>query len=156
MKAEVHDTWKYDHADEMSKWKIYNTAAAMAINEFEYQVEDTVLIEAKKNKNYKIAHNNKYVILLLETIQNVVNKGEYGGKRDSIVTNLDLTRYFLIWQQQDFDVTTFTKTTKQKYEALVANVGNMPFGENAMIVVLYEYKNRNNSKPKNGDNSQEK
>ena len=149
MKAEVHDTWKCDHSDEMSEWKIYNTASAMAINEFEYQVEDTVLIEAKKNVNYKIAHKNKNVILLLDTIQNVVNKGEYGGKRDSIVTNLDLLRYFHTWQQQDNDVTTFTKTTKQKYEALVANVGNMPFGENAMLVVLYEYKNRNNSNSNN-------
>ena len=27
----------------------------------------------------------------------------------------------------------------------MANVGNMPFGETAMLVVLYEYKNRNNS-----------
>ena len=117
----------------------------MAINEFEYQVEDTVLIEAKKNKNYKLAHTNKDVILLLETIQNVVNKGEYGGKRDSVVTNLDLTRFFLTWQQQDMDVPTYTKTSKQKYESLVANMGNMPFGEIAMLVILHDYKNRNNS-----------
>ena len=94
------------------------------------------MIEAKKNKNYKLAHNNKDVILLLETIQNVVNKGEYGGKRDNIVTNLEIARTFLTWQQQDMDVTTFTKKTKQKYESLVANVGNMPFGETEMLVVL--------------------
>jgi len=128
-KAEIHDTWKYDHQYEMGEWRTYDTAAAMAINEFEYQVEDAVVIEAKKNKNYKIAHTNKDVILLLVTIQNVVNKGEYGGKRDSIVTNLELSRLFLTWQQQEADVTTFTKTTKQRYESLVANVGNMPFGE---------------------------
>ena len=140
MKAEVHDTWKYDHADEMTEWRVYNTAAAMAINEFEYQVEDTVLIEAKKNVNYKIAHKNKNVILLLDTIQNVVNKGEYGGKRDSVVTNLDLTRDFLTWQQRDMDVTTYTKTTKQKYKSLMANVGNIPFGETAMPVVLHDNK----------------
>ena len=68
-----------------------------------------VLIEAKKNKNYKLARNNKDVILLLETIQNVANKGEYSKKHDSIFTNLELARFFLIWQQQDIDVTTFTK-----------------------------------------------
>ena len=81
----------------MLEWRTYYTTAAMAINEFEYQVEDAVVIEAKKNKNYKIAHTNKDVILLLVTIQNVVNKGEYGGKRDSIVTNLELSRLFLTW-----------------------------------------------------------
>jgi len=115
------------------------------MNEFEYQVEHAVLIEVKKNNNYKLAHTNKDVILLLETIQNVVNKGEYGGKRDSVVTNLDLTRDFLTWQQRDMDVTTYTKTTKQKYESLVANVGNMPFGETEMLVILQAYKNKNNS-----------
>ena len=94
-KEEVHDTWKYDHQDEMAEWKTYYTLSAMAINEFEYQVEHAVLIEAKKNKNYKTAHTNKDVILLLETIQNVVNKGEYRGKRDSIVTNFELSRLFL-------------------------------------------------------------
>ena len=129
----------------MSEWRTYDTTAAMAINEFEYQVEHAVLIEAKKNKNYKLAHKNKDVILLLETIQNVVNKGEYGGKRDSVVTNLDLTRFFLTWQQQDMDVPTYTKTSKQKYESLVANVGNMPFGETEMLVILQAYKNNNNS-----------
>jgi len=144
-KAEVHDTWKCDHQDEMATWKVYNTAAEMAINEFEYQVEHAVLIEVKKNNNYKLAHTNKDVILLLETIQNVVNKGQYGGKRDSVVTNLDLTRDFLTWQQRDMDVTTYTKTTKQKYESLVANVGNMPFGETEMLVILQAYKNKNNS-----------
>ena len=118
----------------------------MAMNEFEYQAEDTVLIKAKKNKNYKLAHSNKDVILLLEMIQNVVNKGEYGDKRDSIVTNLDIAHTFLTWQQQDMDVTPFKKTTKQKYKSLVANVGKMPFGETAiLLVVLHEYKNRNNS-----------
>ena len=144
-KVEIHDMWKYDHQDEMIEWRTYNTTAAMAINEFEYQVEHAVLIEAKKNKNYKLAHTNKDVILLLETIQNVVNKGEYGGKRDSVVTNLDLTRFFLTWQQQDMDVPTYTKTSKQKYESLVANVGNMPFGETEMLVILQAYKNNNNS-----------
>ena len=103
-----------------------------------------VLIEAKKNKNDKLANTNKDVILLFETIQNVVNKGEYGGKRDSIVTNLELTRVFLTWQQQEADVTIFTKTAKQKYETLVANVGNMPFGETEMLVVLQAYRNNNN------------
>ena len=126
-KIEIHDTWKYDHADEMTEWRTYYTAAAMAIHEFEYQVENTVLSKAKKNKNYKLTHSNKDVIMLLETIQNVVNKGEYGGKRDNIVTNLDIARTFLTWQQQDMDVTTFTKTTKQKYKSLAANMGNMPF-----------------------------
>merc|ERR1712238_408302 len=127
------------------EWRTYYTTAAMAINEFEYQVEDAVVIEAKKNKNYKIAHTNKDVILLLVTIQNVVNKGEYGGKRDSIVTNLELSRLFLTWQQQEADVTTFTKTTKQRYESLVANVGNMPFGETEMLVVLQAYRTSNNN-----------
>ena len=117
----------------------------MTIHEFEYQIKDTVLIEVRKNKNYKIAHNNKDVILLLETIQNIVNKGEYGGKRDSIVTNLEIVCTFLTWQQQDMDVTTFIKTIKQKYESLVTNVGNMLFGKTIMLVVLHEYKNRNNS-----------
>ena len=81
----------------MAEWRTYYTTAAMAINKFEYQVEHAVLIEAKKNKNYKLARTNKDVILLLVTIQNVVNKGEYGGKRDSIVTNLELSRLFLTW-----------------------------------------------------------
>ena len=87
---------------------------------------------------------NKDVILLFETIQNVVNKREYDGKRDNdnVVTNLDLTRFFLTLQQQDMDVATFTKTTKQKYEYLVTNVGNMPFGETEMLVVLQVYKNK--------------
>ena len=125
--------------------RTYDTAAVIVINEFEYQVKNTVMIETKKNKNYKLAHNNKDVILLLETIQNVVNRGEYGGKCDSIVTNLDIACTFLTWQQQDMDVTTYTKTTKQKYESLVANVGNMPFGETEMLVILQAYKNNNNS-----------
>ena len=34
-------------------------------NKFEYEVDDAVLIEAKKNKNYKIAQSTKNVILLL-------------------------------------------------------------------------------------------
>ena len=97
------------------------------------------MIEAKKNKNYKLVHSIKNVILLLEIIKNVVNKTEYGGKPDSIVTNLDISRTFLTWQRQDMDVITFTKTTKQKYESLVANVRNMPFRETAMLVVLHEY-----------------
>ena len=118
----------------------------MAINKFEYQVEDVVLIEAKKDKNYKLAHMNKDMILLLETIQNVVNKGEYGGKRDSVVTNLNLTRVSFTWQRQNMNVTTFTKRTKQKYDSsLVVNVGNMPFGETEMLVVFQAYKNENNS-----------
>ena len=112
----------------------------MAINKFKYQVGDTVLIKAKKNKNYKLAHINKDVILLLETIQNVMNKGEYGGKRDSIATNLAIACTFLTYQQQDMDVTTFMKTTKHKYESLVANVGNMPFGDTSMLVVLHDLK----------------
>ena len=66
-KVEVNDTWKYDHANEMLEWRTYNMVAAIAINEFEYQVEDIVLIEAKKNKNYEIAHNDKNMIILLET-----------------------------------------------------------------------------------------
>ena len=144
-KAEIHDKWKYDHADKMSEWRTYYTVAAIAINEFEFQVEDMVLIEAKKNKNYQIVHSNKDVILFLETIQNVVNIGEYGGNCDSIVMDLDIARTFLIWQQQDMDVTTFTKTTKQKYESLVATMGNMMFGETAILVILHKYKNRNNS-----------
>ena len=79
----------------MLKWKTYDTAVEMAINEFEYQVQDTVLIKAKKNKNYKIAHNNKTMILVLEPIYNVVYEGEYRDKRNNIVTNLELTCYFL-------------------------------------------------------------
>ena len=143
MKSEVHDTWKADHSEEMLEWRTYNTASLMAINEFEYQVEDAVLIEAKKNKNYKIAHSTKNVILLLETIQNVVNKGEYGGKRDVVVTNLDLTRVFLKWKQYEEDVPSFAKAVKQKYESLVANVGNMPFGENMMLAIMFSEQNKN-------------
>ena len=51
------------------------------------------------------------------TIQNVVNKGEYGGKRDVVVTNLDLTRVFLKWKQYEEDVPSFAKAVKQKYES---------------------------------------
>ena len=96
-KVEIHDTWKYDHANKMLEWRTYYTAAVMAIHVFEYQVQDMVLIEAKKNRKYKLAHNNKDMILLLKTIQNVVNKGEYRGKRDSIDINLDIARTFLTW-----------------------------------------------------------
>ena len=136
-KVEIHNTWKYNHANEMLEWRTYYMAAAMAINGFKCQVEDTILIEPKKNKNYKLAHSNKDVILLLKRIHNVLNKGEYRGKRDSIVTNIDISCTFLTCQNQDMDVTTFTKTTKQKYEFLVANVGNIPFGETTNLVVLH-------------------
>ena len=60
---------------------MYKNTAAMCINKFEYQVEDAVLIEAKKNRNYVTAHDDNNIILLLETIQNVVNKGECGENK---------------------------------------------------------------------------
>ena len=47
-RAEIHDMWKYEHADKMSEWKTYNTAVAMAINEFKYQVEDGPTLNLSK------------------------------------------------------------------------------------------------------------
>ena len=32
---------------------------------------------------------------------------------------------------------------KQKYESLVANVGNMPFGENMMLAIMFSEQNKN-------------
>ena len=51
--------------------------------------------------------------MLLETIQNVVNKGEYGGKHDVVVTNLDLTHVFLKWKQYEEDVRSFAKAVSR-------------------------------------------
>ena len=79
----------------------------------------------------------------METIQNVVNKGEYGEKGDVVVTNMDLTRVFFKCKQYEEDVTSFAKAVKQKYESLVANVGNMPFGENMMLAILFNEQNKN-------------
>ena len=74
----------------------------------------------------------------------MVNKGEYGGKRDDVVvTNLDLTRVFLKWKQYEEDVPSFAKAVKHKYESLVANVGNMPFGENMMLAIMFSEQNKN-------------
>ena len=52
-------------------------------------------------------------------------KGEHGGKRDSIVTNLELTRFLLILQQQNMDVTAFTKTKKTKLQVSSGKCGKL-------------------------------
>lgn len=73
------------------------------MNEFKYKIEDMLLIEAKKNKDYNIANNSNNIYLCFV----IKNNAQYGDqkkrgiwRKNSKVTNLDLTQNFHTCHQQ--------------------------------------------------------
>ena len=68
-KSEIYDSWKFNYGLELEEWKAYKKASAMVIDEFEYQLEDAVLTEVKKDADYIKAHKESDAILLLEVVK---------------------------------------------------------------------------------------